>query len=110
MKVLVDQLKEASSEVRGQAAESLGKLGAEARSAVPALIDRIADDVWNPGFGTRDSSSGNSSKDAGVVALRVLSPARSEEALIRACKSGRARTGLGPPINWPQNRSRGPRR
>ena len=73
MKVLVDQLKEASAEVRGQAAESLGKLGAEARPAVPALIDRIADDVWNPGYGTRDSSTGNSSKDAALVALRVIS-------------------------------------
>ena len=87
VKMLGSMLRDNSSYVRHQAAVSLGRLGTEARIAVPALIDRIADDVWSPGFDSKDYSTGNTSKDAALSALRRLSPEKSEEALIRAAKA-----------------------
>src|SRR5262249_18982691 len=46
VQAMVAQLKDESAEVRGEAALALGRLGAQARPAVPALMDRIADNVW----------------------------------------------------------------
>ena len=58
VKMLGSMLRDDSPCVRHQAAVSLGRLGTEARIAVPALIDRIADDVWTPGFYSQDDSLG----------------------------------------------------
>jgi HEAT repeat protein len=89
VQAMVAQLKDESAEVRGEAALALGRLGAQARPAVPALMDRIADDVWgDPNTSIhRDNSAGNTSKDNALQALLQLAPEKVEEALLRATKS-----------------------
>jgi hypothetical protein len=80
--------------VRRSAADSLGKLWA--MEAVPALIKRVADDVWvaHPGLiigtdptpydGMKDRRG---SKDRALEVLARLAPDKVEEALIAAMKS-----------------------
>jgi serine/threonine protein kinase len=87
VQALVKQLKDESAEVRGTAAETLGSLGSEAQPAVPALVERVQDDVWsNSGF-SRDNAAGNTSKDAAVAALLTIAPDEVESALVRAAES-----------------------
>lgn len=88
---LVKQLKDESADVRATAAESLGKMGPEAKAAVPALIERIKDDVWSVGGITRDNAPGNTSKDAAVDALLTISPNEVEAVVIAATLSKNAR-------------------
>jgi serine/threonine protein kinase len=94
VQALVIRLKDESAEVRANAAVSLGTLGSDAKSAVPALIDRIEDEVWSIGGFSRDNSSGNTSKDAAVAALLTIAPEEVEPALVHAteAKSLRVRT------------------
>jgi serine/threonine protein kinase len=94
VQALVKQLKDGAAEVRATAAESLGTLGADAKPAVPALIERIEDEVWSIGGFSRDNASGNTSKDAAVAALLTIAPEEVEPALVRAteAKSLRVRT------------------
>jgi hypothetical protein len=89
LRALAEQLKDESAEARGEAAEALGRLGDKARAAVPALMDRIADDVWgDPKTAVhRDNSSTHSSKDNALEALHRIAPEKVEEALVRATKS-----------------------
>jgi HEAT repeat protein len=84
---LAKQLKDKDANVRHAAATALGNLGDEARPAVPALIDRIKDDVWTVTGISQDNATGNTSKDAAVAALMKLSPDKVDEALAAASKS-----------------------
>src|SRR5262249_37706470 len=45
VKALVDGLQDKDINVRQHSAESLGKMGAKAKSAIPALVKRVSDDV-----------------------------------------------------------------
>jgi hypothetical protein len=83
-KALVENLKDKDPTVRATAAQSLHKRGAKA--AVPALIDRVADDLMNNDpFGIRGGHGVD--KSAALDALKALAPDRVEEALLRARKS-----------------------
>lgn len=83
VKGLVKQLQDEDVAVRRRAAESLKGLGD--RSAVPALVPRVADDLWSDGY---DNQAANySSKRAALDALRVLAPDRVTQALLGALKS-----------------------
>jgi HEAT repeat protein len=76
----------AGRNVRRLAAESLLKLGF--RSAIPALVERVADDVWYDSRYTNvpdDPVSGG--KGAALEALRKLAPEQEVPALARAAKS-----------------------
>jgi Mg-chelatase subunit ChlD len=97
VQALIEQLNDEHADVRWAAAQSLGKLGASAKDAVPALMKRIADDVWggqaDGAIGNKDnSSSGNTSKDAAVSALKELAPDKVEEALLEALKAENNKT------------------
>ena len=74
---LVKGLKDRSGTARRQAAADLEKAGD--RSAVPALMKRIADDVFDSGYG--------SCKAAALAALKKLDPQRVPEALRAALRS-----------------------
>ena len=84
---LVRQLKDDDAGVRHSAAVALGNLGVEAISAVPALVERIQDDVWTVGGITQDNASGNTSKDAALAALKKLAKDKVEGALMVASES-----------------------
>jgi hypothetical protein len=94
VKALMEQLSDTDADVRHAAAESLVKMGARAKGAVPALVNRVADDLW----GSKDSpvnvdnATGNTSKDAALKALKQLAPDRVEEALVAATKSKNVKT------------------
>jgi HEAT repeat protein len=90
---MVAGLRDTNGHVRRAAADTLGKLGA--KEAVPALIKRVADDVWlpPPGYATFADSSPydgipkRGSKDRALQVLRKLAPGKVEEALVLAMKS-----------------------
>jgi hypothetical protein len=82
VKALVAKLDEEDNTVRRQAAESLKKLGD--RSAVPALVRRVADDLWGYEDGNYQPSG---SKLPALEALRELGPERVTEALLGALGS-----------------------
>jgi hypothetical protein len=71
VQTLIEQLKHADAKAHYAAAKSEGKKGAEAKRAVPPLIQRIADDVWdsqgNPV--NIDNAQGNTSIIAALKAL-----------------------------------------
>jgi hypothetical protein len=98
VQALIEQLKDEDADSRHAAATSLGNMGVNAGGAVPALIERVADDVWGTqGGGVRDAvntdnAHGNTSKDAALKALKQLAPDRVEEALIKGTKSTNPRT------------------
>jgi HEAT repeat protein len=94
VQALVKQLKDETAEVRGAAAESLGALGPDAKAAVPALVERVQDDVWSISGFSRDNSSGNTSKDAAVAALLTIAPDEVEAALVRATESRNERVKM----------------
>jgi HEAT repeat protein len=82
VKPLIERLNDENAGVRRQVAESLEKLGD--KSAVPALVRRVADDLWD----SSDSySKSSSSKKAALSALTVLGPERVTEALLKAAAS-----------------------
>jgi hypothetical protein len=93
VKALIEQLNDRDGRVRRTAADTLGKLGA--MEAVPALIQRVSDDVWlqrpwgsilgdtSPYDGIKDTGS----KDRALQVLARLAPDRVEEALLLAMKS-----------------------
>jgi hypothetical protein len=93
VQALIEQLKDRDGKVRRTAADTLGKLGA--KEAVPALIQRVADDVWlERPFGTLlgdsspyDGMPERGSKDRALQVLIKLAPDRVEEALLLAMKS-----------------------
>src|SRR5262249_39352045 len=87
VEALIAGLTDENANVRHQAAIALGKMGAAAKTAIPALVQRVADDVWSTGGVQADNSSGNSSQDASVWALQQLAPDKVEDALIAATKS-----------------------
>jgi hypothetical protein len=90
---LVAGLRDADGYVRRSAATTLGKLGA--KEAVPALIKRVADDVWvqGPSFtlgsdnSPYDGWAKQGSKDRALQVLAKLAPDKVEEALTRALES-----------------------
>jgi hypothetical protein len=94
VQALIGQLKDADADARHAAATSLGKMGANAKAAVPALIQRVADDVWGSqgNVANIDNAQGNTSKDAALAALKQLAPDKVEEALIEGMKSTSPRT------------------
>jgi HEAT repeat protein len=82
VRLLIEQLSDEDGRIRQDAANSLAGLGEKARPAVPALVERVADALWeNPGY------ENNLSKDAALAALKKLGPDRFEEALLAAAKS-----------------------
>jgi HEAT repeat protein len=93
VKALIEQLTDKDGKVRRTAAETLGKLGA--KEAVPALIERVADDVWvqHPGIVTfgdstpYDGHQKTGSKDRALQALSKLAPEKVRDALLLALKS-----------------------
>ena len=95
VRMLMENLKDKEAVVRREAAVALGKTGPRARPAAQALVDRIADDVWNDSgspylIGGNDAAYDdhkNGSKDAALEALKVVAPERVEEALLLAAKS-----------------------
>jgi HEAT repeat protein len=48
VQALIEQLRDPDADVRYAAATSLGKMGVNAKGAAPALMQRVADDVWGP--------------------------------------------------------------
>jgi len=76
-KALIEDLKDKDENVRKSAAVSLQKR--KDKAAVPALIERVADDV--------SYQYGNGSKDAALAALKALAPDRMADALLKARKS-----------------------
>ena len=73
---------------------SRSSLDVAAKGAVPALIQRVADDVWGSQGNSLNigNAQGNTSKDAALKALKQLAPERVEEALIEGMKSTSPRT------------------
>jgi HEAT repeat protein len=88
VRALVEGLKDKDGQVRRASAEGLGKLGARARGAVPALMARVADEVWKNGPFDPDPAAGG--KEAALNALGKLAPERVEETLLKAVKSRNA--------------------
>jgi Mg-chelatase subunit ChlD len=84
VKALIEALQDADADVRQRAAESLGKLGAKAKGAVPALVKRVADARY--GKFLSGSFQGHD-KDAAVAALKRIAPEKVEQALIDATKA-----------------------
>jgi serine/threonine protein kinase/HEAT repeat protein len=82
VKSLIPLLTDPKVEVRRQAAESLGKNGDP--TAVPALIERVADNLWGSGDG---DSLGYSSKKRALEALKKLGATKVTQALLMATKS-----------------------
>src|SRR5262249_28416730 len=79
VKPLIAKLEDENVNVRRQAAESLEKLGD--RTAVPALVKRVADDLW---VANDRYDASYSSKKAALKALRAIAPDRVTEALLGA--------------------------
>lgn len=73
---LVGALGDPDATVRMYAAAGLQKLGD--KSAVPALIKRVADDVLESGYGDKNTA---------LVAIKELAPDKASEALAEALKS-----------------------
>jgi HEAT repeat protein len=80
-------LKDKDGLVRRTSAESLGNLGDKARGAVPALIGRVADDVWISSRIALYEDPNAGGKAAALAALKKLAPDRVEEGLLKALKS-----------------------
>jgi HEAT repeat protein len=81
VKPLIKKLTDEDVRVRRQAAASLETL--KDRSAVPALVARVADSQWV----NDDWYESNSSKSAALRALRALAPGHATPALLDALKS-----------------------
>jgi hypothetical protein len=93
VQALIEQLTSKDARLRREAAETLGRLGA--KEAVPALINRVADDVWlqrpygsilgdsSPFDGMKDRGS----KDKALEVLAKLAPDKVEQALFTALRS-----------------------
>jgi HEAT repeat protein len=79
---LIKSLNDEDVKVRREAAQGLGKRGEKA--AVPALIMRVADDLWSPEDGNIRPLN---SKAAALDAIKVLDKTRMTEALRRAAQS-----------------------
>ena len=96
VQALIDQLGDEDADVRYSAAESLGKLGARAKGAVPALAKRLSDDLWGSGKDPvhTDNARGHTSKDAALNALNQLAADKVEDALVDATKSKNPKTRL----------------
>jgi Mg-chelatase subunit ChlD len=82
LRAISDRLFDTEFGVRGAAARSLKKIGNKA--AVPALVKRISDDVWQ--FNDENIDS-NCSKGYALEALRALAPEQVRPVLIAAMKS-----------------------
>jgi HEAT repeat protein len=93
VKALVAQLSDEDANVRHAAAQSLGKMGAKAKGAVPGLMKRLADDLWGSADNSvhQDNATGNTSKDAALKALKQIAPEKVEEGLTAALKSKNAK-------------------
>jgi HEAT repeat protein len=76
----------AGRHIRRVAAEGLQKLGA--KSAVPALVERVGDDVWYiSGYTNVPDDPSGGGKAAALDALQKLAPDKVSEALVPALKS-----------------------
>jgi serine/threonine protein kinase len=82
LKALIVKLTDPDVKVRLQVANTLRQRGD--KSAVPALVKRVADDLWGNGDGWDDRYS---SKLAALDALKELGPGRVTEALLLAARS-----------------------
>jgi serine/threonine protein kinase/HEAT repeat protein len=88
VEVLAPQLQSMDEHVRRWAAVELGKH--KDKAAVPALMRRVADDVWIwDQFGSKDPEAGG--KADALIALKQLAPERAPEALLEAMKSKNSR-------------------
>jgi HEAT repeat protein len=79
--------KDQRGSIRRTAAECLGELGANAKDAVPALIERVADDVGHRNSFTYNGDTDGCCKAAALAALKKLAPDKAAEALLKARKS-----------------------
>ena len=82
-----NDLKEPRSAIRRAAAECLGQLGEKADDAVPALFERVADDVAYANSFDYNGDSNGCCKAAALNALKKLAPDKVQEALLKARKS-----------------------
>jgi uncharacterized protein YegL len=92
VKELVSDLKENDQKtqrgaIRRTAAECLGKLGDKAKEAVPALMERVADDVGHRNSFTYNGDNDGCCKAAALASLKKLAPDKVQEALLKARKS-----------------------
>jgi hypothetical protein len=93
---MVDRLTDQDPNIRRMAAEELQMMGrARAKSAVPALMKRVADDVWAEKSRFVQLSPSpydplGGGKAAALNALKVLAPSKVPEALQMATKSRNA--------------------
>jgi HEAT repeat protein len=82
-----NDLKERRGAIRRAAAECLGNLGEKAKDAVPALFERVADDVGYANSFDYNGDSNGCCKAAALDALKKLAPDKVQEALLKARKS-----------------------
>jgi HEAT repeat protein len=82
-----NDLKERRGAIRRTAAECLGQLGEKAQDAVPALFERVADDVGYANSFDYNGDSNGCCKAAALDALKKLAPDKVQEALLKARKS-----------------------
>ena len=101
-RILIERLKDPDGSVRRSAAEGLQKMGA--KSAVPALMERVSDDVWYiSGYTNVPDDPFGGGKTAALDALKKLAPDKVSEALIAATRSKRVEVrvwALGELVGW----------
>jgi HEAT repeat protein len=93
VQALSKALEDGDGRVRRAAADSLAQIGD--KTAIPALVQRVADDVWieapaqvpDGSDEPYDGYKGQGSKDHALAALRQLEPAKASEALAAALQS-----------------------
>jgi hypothetical protein len=79
--------KERRGSIRRTSAECLGELGDKAKDAIPALVERVADDVGHGNSFTFNGDINGCCKAAALVALKKIAPDKVQEALLKARKS-----------------------
>lgn len=82
-----NDLKERRGSIRRSAAECLGQLGNKANDAIPALVERVADDVGYQNSFDYNGDGNGCCKAAALDALKKLAPNKVQEALLKARKS-----------------------
>lgn len=101
--VLAARLTDGYPAVRKAAAETLAKVGDQ--DAVPALVQRVGDDVWVSSVnGLNDPRDGG--KEAALGALKQLAPQRVTEALIPGLRSPHPRQRAWSAVELGKNRDR----
>ena len=96
---MIERLKDPDGSVPRSAAEGLQKIGA--KSAVPALMERVSDDVWYiSGYTNVPDDPFQGGKAAALDALKKLAPDKVSEASSQRPGRRGSRSGSGPWANW----------